>query len=182
MRNWIFGLLLVSAAIYAAVPDDRDIDVTVAKAGSELVVDVALRVNAGRNDAWRVLTDYDDMVRFVSTLETSRVIRRTGNELDVVQKGKIHIGPLSFPFDSVRRIELVPFSEIRSFMIEGDLANSRFTTRLLDEGGATLITQHGQLIPSMWVPPGIGPAIIEARTRQQWQEFRAEILRRATKP
>ncbi len=182
MRNWIFGLLLVSAVIFAAVPDDQDIDVKVVKAGSDLVVDVAFRVNARRSDAWRVLTDYDDMVRFVSTLEESRVVRRTGNELDVVQKGKIHFGLLSFPFDSIRRIELEPFSEIRSFMMQGDLANSRFTTRLLDEGGATLITQHGQLIPSMWVPPGIGPAIIEARTRQQWQEFRAEILRRAANP
>jgi hypothetical protein len=178
MRSWLLTLLLVSASLCAAVPDDQDIDVKVAKVGSDLVVDVALRVNAGRSEAWRVLTDYDDMVRFVSTLEESRIVRRAGNELDVAQKGKIRIGLLSFPFASVRRIELEPYTEIRSFLVEGDMANSRFTTRLLDEGGATLITQHGQMLPGMWVPPWIGTAIIAARTRQQWQEFRTEILRR----
>ena len=56
--------------------------------------------------------------------------------------------------------------------------SSRFTTRIVDEGGTTLIVQSGQAIPNMWVPPWIGPAIIAAGTRKQWQEIRAEILRR----
>ena len=178
MRKWILGLLLVNASLCAAIPDDQDIDVKVAKSGDVVQVDVSLRVNAARNEAWKVLTDYDDMVRFVSTLESSRIVRRAGNELDVAQKGKIRFGLFSFPFNSVRRIELEPYREIRSVLIEGDMANSRFTTRLVEEGDTTLIQQHGQMIPGLWVPPWIGDAIIVARTRQQWQEIRAEILRR----
>jgi carbon monoxide dehydrogenase subunit G len=178
MRNWIFGLLLVNASLCAAVPDDQEIDVKVAKSGDVVEVDVSLRVNVGRSEAWKVLTDYDDMVRFVSTLESSKIVRKAGNELDVAQKGRVRFGLLSFPFATVRRIELEPYHEIRSFLIEGDMANSRFTTTLVEEGDTTLILQHGQLIPSLWVPPWIGSAIIVARTRQQWQEIRAEILRR----
>ena len=178
MRKWMLGMLLMSASLCAAVPDDQDIDVKVAKSGDVVEVDVSLRVNAGPSEAWKVLTDYDGMVRFVSTLESSRIVRKAGNELDVAQKGKIRFGLLSFPFATVRRIELEPYHEIRSFLIEGDMANSRFTTRLVDEGDTTLILQHGQMIPGLWVPPWIGSAIIVARTRQQWQEMRAEILRR----
>jgi len=31
----------------------------------------------------------------------------------------------------------------------------------------------------VWVPPLIGPAVIEAETRKQFEEIRAEILRRS---
>ena len=60
------------------------------------------------------------------------------------------------------------------------MKTSRFTTRIVDEGGTTLILQNGQAVPNIWVPPWIGPAIIAAGTRRQWQEIRAEILRRKT--
>jgi hypothetical protein len=33
----------------------------------------------------------------------------------------------------------------------------------------------------MWVPPFIGPALIEGETRKQFSEIRAEILRRGAK-
>jgi len=33
-------------------------------------------------------------------------------------------------------------------------------------------------MPDMWVPPFIGPAMIEAETKKQFGEIRAEILRR----
>ena len=65
---------------------------------------------------------------------------------------------------------------------EGDMKSSRFTTRIIDEEGTTLILQSGQVVPNIWVPPWIGPAIIAAGTRRQWQEIRTEILRRKTPP
>jgi hypothetical protein len=33
----------------------------------------------------------------------------------------------------------------------------------------------------MWVPPWIGPAVIESETRSQFGEIRAEILRRSAR-
>ena len=178
-RILILGLLL-HASLVAAVASDQDIEVKVEKNGRHVDVDVALRVNASRNDAWRVLTDYNDMVRFVSSLTSSAIVRQDGNDLEVAQKGNVRFGLLSFPFESTRRIELEPYHEIRSYLIDGDMKTSWFTTRIVDEGGATLILQHGEVVSTIWVPPWIGPAIIAAGTRKQWQEFRAEILRRKT--
>jgi hypothetical protein len=37
----------------------------------------------------------------------------------------------------------------------------------------------GRYTPSLWVPPIVGPALIEAETRKQYGEIRAEIERRA---
>ena len=52
------------------------------------------------------------------------------------------------------------------------------TTRLIPESTGTRIVSHGEFIPNVWVPPGIGPIFIEAETRKQFQELREEILRR----
>jgi len=179
-RISILALLLLHASLVGAISSDQDIDVKVAKNGQLVDVDVAFRVNASRDDAWRVLTDYNDMVRFVSSLTWSSIVRQDGNALEVAQKGNVQFGLLSFPFESTRRIELEPYHEIRSYLIDGDMKTSRFTTRIVDEGEVTLILQHGEVVSTMWVPPWIGPAIIAAGTRRQWQEFRAEILRRKT--
>jgi len=179
-RISILALLLLHASLVGAISSDQDIDVKVAKNGQLVDVDVAFRVNASRDDAWRVLTDYNDMVRFVSSLTWSSIVRQDGNALEVAQKGNVQFGLLSFPFESTRRIELEPYHEIRSYLIDGDMKTSRFTTRIVDEGEVTLILQHGEVVSTIWVPPWIGPAIIAAGTRRQWQEFRAEILRRKT--
>jgi hypothetical protein len=36
-------------------------------------------------------------------------------------------------------------------------------------------------VPDVWVPPLIGPSVIEAETRKQFDEVRTEILRRSAR-
>jgi len=66
------------------------------------------------------------------------------------------------------------------------MKGSAFTTRLFGEEDETRITNHGRFLPDRWIPPLIGTAVLEAETRKQFAEFRAEILRRSnldpTKP
>jgi ribosome-associated toxin RatA of RatAB toxin-antitoxin module len=183
MRHWLVAALL---AVYAAsaypAAEDQDIDVKVVRDGSTLQVDSELRVRANSRDVWDVLTDYDNMARFVSTLKTSTIEKRSGNQLQVTQKGAVQFGLFSFSFTTVRQIDLVPYTEIRTSVIDGSMKSSQFVTTIIPASGETRIVQHGTVVPDMWIPPGIGPAIIAARTRVQWQEFRAEILRRSTNP
>jgi hypothetical protein len=79
----------------------------------------------------------------------------------------------------MREIQLVPKSEIRSRLIAGDTMPAEFVTRIEERGGATHVVHTGSYTPSMWVPPGIGTALIEAETRKQYGEIRREIVRRA---
>ena len=182
-RTWwiaIAALLAAGTATAQPLPDDQDIDVKIVRDGPQMIVDVALRVHASPQDAWAVLTDYNDMARFVSTLKTSSIDRRSGNELQVTQHGAVQFGLFSIPFSTVRRITLVPYREVRTDVLEGSMKSSQFVTALVPAGNETQILQHGTVVPDIWIPPGVGPAIIAARTRKQWQEFRAEIMRRAT--
>jgi hypothetical protein len=64
-------------------------------------------------------------------------------------------------------------------MISGDTMPATFTTRIEAAGEKLHIVHTGTYTPSMWVPPVIGPALIEMETRKQYGEIRDEIVRRA---
>lgn len=163
---------------HAAPADGREIAVQVTRYGEMIIVDVDAYVQATPREAWDVLTDYDHMAQFVSNLESSSILSRSGNTLQVVQKGKASRGPLTFAFDNVREILLSPYHEIRSRLLSGNLKASDFITRVVDEGSNVRILNHGEFIADVWVPPVIGPAMIKAETKKQFGELTTEILRR----
>jgi hypothetical protein len=171
----LLALLPVSAW---SLDTDQDIVVHVAMQGQIVVMDVDCPVDAPWSVVWEVLTDYDHMARFISNLEYSGVDDRAANVLRVHQKGKASRGILTLRFDTVREIELVPYREIRSRLISGDLQASDFVTRIVEVDARLHIVNSGRYVPNLWVPPFIGPALIEAETQKQFGEFRTEILRR----
>ena len=158
---------------------NQDITVHVEKVGSEITVHVDCPVDAPRSIVWEVLTDYDHMARFLSNLESSAVNERTDNVLRVHQTGKVSKGPVTVKFDNLREVLLFPQREIRSRLISGDLKASEFITRIAEIDNRLHIVNTGRYTPNMWVPPFVGPALIEAETRKQFGEIRAEILRRS---
>lgn len=181
LPGWLPRAAVVLVLVWApaiAQPDERDVAVHIQRDGARIIVDVRLPVAATALETWAVATDYDHMASFVSNLESSRVIERAGNTLTIEQKGRASRGPLSFAFQNVREIVLTPPREIRSRLVSGDLEASEFTTRVIDHGASAEIVNHGEFIPKVWVPPVIGPALIEAETRKQFAELRAEVLRR----
>jgi len=173
------ALVLLPLSAASAPADDSDIAVHVVKEGPEISVIVDFPVDAPADVAWGVLTDYEHMAEFISNVEASRIQQRDGDRLHVYQKGKATRGPLTFAFENVRAIQLVPQKAIHSRLISGDLEASEFTTRIIQDAGQVRIVNQGRYTPKIWVPPVIGPALIEAETRKQFGEIRAEMLRRS---
>jgi hypothetical protein len=174
-------LALAQAPLRTDAQDASDIVVHVKKNGATIIVDVEMLVQAPALATWDVLTDYDHMAQFVANVQSSKITDRKGNTLVVAQKSGTSFGLLKFSFDNVREVELVPHSEIRSNLISGDMKASAFTTRIVsDGGGVTRVVNHGEFVPTMWVPPVIGTAFLESETRRQFHELRTEIMRRTT--
>ena len=174
-------LALAQAPSRTDTQDASDIVVHVKKNGATIIVDVEMMVHASPLATWDVLTDYDHMAQFVANVQSSKITDRKGNTLVVAQKSGTAFGLLKFSFDNVREVELVPHSEIRSNLISGDMKASAFTTRIVsDGGGVTRVVNHGEFVPTMWVPPVIGTAFLESETRRQFHELRNEIMRRTT--
>jgi len=172
------GMLAIAPARAAAANSDTNIDVRASKEGDIIVVDVALTISASQHEVWNVLTDYDHMADFISDLQSSSVISRTGDTLDVMQKGTVRYGLLSFPFETVRRVMLTPQREIRSRIMSGDMTGSEIVTRITADGPITQVSVRSRYVPTIWIPPVIGTSVIAAQTRQQWLTLREEVLRR----
>ena len=182
MRPARFLILVLLAALplgVVAFTPNEDIVVKVRKEGPGVAIDVVCPVDAPWPIVWEVLTDYAHMPDFISNIQYSVVEETTGNVLRVRQKGKASRGPLTLTFDMLREVELVPQSEIRSRLISGDLKSSDFVTRIVQGKDGIQIVNSGRYVPKMWVPPVLGPSMIEAETQKQFGEFRAEILRRS---
>jgi uncharacterized membrane protein len=174
-------LALAQAPLRTDAQDASDIVVHVKKNGATIIVDVEMMVQAPALATWDVLTDYDHMAQFVANVQSSKITDRKGNTLVVAQKSGTSFGLLKFSFDNVREVELVPHSEIRSNLISGDMKASAFTTRIMSNGGGvTRVVNHGEFVPTMWVPPVIGTVFLESETRRQFHELRNEIMRRTT--
>lgn len=180
-RGAVLGFAAFVAFQADALPTDTsaDIAVEVRHVGEEVFVRVDCPVRAPHAIVWQVLTDYDHMSQFVTNLKVSELRSRDGDTLQVFQRGDAKRGLLTFSFENLREIRLVPQEEIRSRLISGTLKSSEFTTRVVDDGNEVHILNSGRFVPEVWVPPIIGPAVIEAETRKQFEEIRAEILRRA---
>jgi hypothetical protein len=170
------GLLPVPTTAYAEMQDD--IAVKIKRDGETFAVAVELAVDATPEQVFAVLTDYDNMAKFVSNVVESRIVRRDGERIVVEQRSRLAFGPLHVDFTNLRVVEPVPFSEIQSCVTEGDMQGSSFTTRLTAQGTRTFIDNRGSFHADRWIPPIIGNVVLEGETRKQFQEFKAEILRR----
>ena len=178
----ILAALLVAAvslpAARATQADDGDIAVDVEIVGRLVRITSSLYVAASPGETWAVLTDYDHATAFISGLEISRVEAREGDVLYVHQKGEVKHGPLSFSFDSTRRVRLTPFEKMESHLVTGTMKKLDATTLLKSEGTGTRISDYRETIPNFWIPPVVGRLFIEHDTRQNFAELRGEILRR----
>lgn len=176
--GWLIAAAWMLASSVAWAAESGDIEVKVNVDGDVVRVESSYLVGATPAEVWGVLTDFENMPRFVSNLKSSAVLRREGEVVTVMQSGEAARGPLKFAFQSVRELRLVPMHRIESHMVSGSMQHYDGVTELAAEGTATRVVVRSVAVPDKWVPPLLGPHFIAAETREQMGEFRTEILRR----
>ncbi|HEX2139751.1 MAG TPA: SRPBCC family protein [Woeseiaceae bacterium] len=139
------------------------------------------------SDVYRVLTDYDQFVRFTSAFVES-------HDVAPDEQGRPRFYTrmegcmLLFCKSLVRRgyLLLEPRSEIVAVAVpsESDFKYSRERWRLAEEGGGTLLLYDFEMEPDFWVPPVIGPWIIKRTLREDGIDVidRIESLARGETP
>jgi ribosome-associated toxin RatA of RatAB toxin-antitoxin module len=172
--------LLLAFLFVAATPcAAQEIDVRVERNGETVVVDVDAHMPGALRETWAVFTDYEHMASFLSNLTASKVVAKKDRSLEVMQAGSTNVGFMTFGFEAVRAVDLLPMHEIRSSLVSGDFKAYASTTSLSPAGSGTRVRHHGEYVPKSWLPPLVGPAVIERETKKQYREFAAEIERRS---
>ncbi|TFV92563.1 hypothetical protein E4K72_19630 [Oxalobacteraceae bacterium OM1] len=170
-------LLLAAAPALAAGQDDMQVEVS--RSGAAIHIAVKMPVAANARQVWEVLTDYNNMARILPDLESSRAITLSSRHLRLEQTGTVQVGPLRFPFESVRDIELQPYRAIHSSVVARTLKGGYADTFLNEQGGVTEVVYESDSVPAIRLPFGLGLGTVEARTREQFARLREEIYRRS---
>lgn len=176
---WLLAAaVLAGAASAPATAADEDIAVQVDIRDDVVMVDVDLGFAATPCEVWAVLTDFENLPRFVANITASKVLARDGNLVRVAQTGKTSFGPLSFQFASERELKLTPCERLESRMLKGNMKRLQGVTRLETVAGRTRLRYHSEAVPETPVPPGIGRSLIESETREHYSDIRREVLKR----
>lgn len=180
MRRRLFlASALLPLAARALENGNSDVEVRVQVDGRAVDVSAHFLVAASPLEVWEVLTDFENMARFVSNVESSEVVSRQGNVLQIRQRGRARFGPLSYRFDSLREMTLMPHERIQSRQLRGELlAEMTGDTRIIPAGSSTQVVYHVRSVSKQEIPPIIGKAFIRSETEEQFMEMQAEILRR----
>ena len=172
------ALLAAPTMTLSAPQNPRDIVVHVTRDGATFAIEADWSVAANADEVWAVLTDFEHMAQFLSSVDTSRIVSRDGNRLEVVQKTHASAGLLRLSLENTRAIVLTPKREIGTRLLKGDLKASDFITRIVDEAGGSKVSVRGQFIVSGLASVAVNVETVEVQTRLSYQELRDEILRR----
>jgi carbon monoxide dehydrogenase subunit G len=171
-------LMLIRPASADGVQPVQDRDVHVERAGDHFTVDMIAHAPVDQERGWAVLTDFEHMADFVPNLHSSEVLERNGTVVKVRQAGRARYGVFSADFNFVREFVLTPRQEIRAHSTGGNIKRMDSVMRLEPEPGGIRLQYHAEVQPNFWLPPMIGPALVQHETAEQFSAMIHEMLRR----
>lgn len=131
--------------------------------------------------AWQVLTDYERLAEFVPNLTSSTLISRNGREAVVEQYGSGGFLFITQEIHLVLRVREQPFSAIDITRIAGNMKRYDAQWILIpareNRCDGTRIAYSAILQPDFFLPPFVGPALVQADVEKMLQAVLAEIER-----
>jgi carbon monoxide dehydrogenase subunit G len=145
-------------------------------------VEAAFEVTAGPDIAWKVLTDYEGIARFVSSIRQSTIRRREPGRVVLEQHGIgkawIVTVPMHVVLDVRERDERV--------LLFRDLCGKSFSTYegqwdIAADGDRTRVTYRLKADPTGRQPAMLARSAIRGSVKKLLDEVRTEILARAAR-
>ena len=156
-----------------------DRDIRVQRHGNAFSIDAVMHAPVPPATAWEVLTDFEHMPRYQSSLKSSQVLERGPQRVLVQQKGVARFGPFSNAFESVREMQLTPQRSIRAQQVSGSALKQMASLMTLEpEEGGTRLTYRADIEPETALPPLVGPAMVQHETAAQFSAMVREMVRR----
>lgn len=161
----------------AALDDD---DVTVDYREGTYWGQLSLRAGVPPALAIEVLTDFEQMARFIPNVTSSRIVARTGNVYRIAQQGVARFGLLAFGFESERQVEVLADGRLLSKGLSGSSKYMRSELRVqpLGQGEASRLDYRIELAPERWLPSSIGVNFMRHELAEQFNALVREMEKR----
>jgi hypothetical protein len=152
--------------------------VAVESCGEGFCIEAKFDVSASPQTAFDVLTDFDNMPKFLKSLSASRIEKRTGNKLEVFQAGTTKAGWFSINYESRRQIELFPERfEVTTVSTDNGRMNSSSVVH--SSNGSSTVVYRAKWEPESSLAKNFGASSCKSSVESQFVAMRSEILRRS---
>ena len=163
----------------AASPHDG-ISLTLTHGTSGIALEGRFAIAAPSSIAWNVLTDYDSIARFVTSMRSSHIVGRSDDTLFVDQQAVGRLFLFSHRLHTSLRIEEQPQTRIRFEDLLGrDFHSYRGEWRIEPGGAGTTVTYRLEADPSFPIPDFVARGLFRSTARELLSQVRTEIERRA---
>lgn len=134
------------------------------------VVDMHAKLNATPAEVYAVLTDYRALPRINPAIRSARVLSRSqGGAVRVATVMRACVWFYCKVLHQVQRMTATPPHRLCAVVVpsQSDFRSGRARWRVERCGRATCIAFHARLQPDFWVPPLIGPWLIQRKLRDE---------------
>jgi hypothetical protein len=176
-----FFLVALSLGLAQASPAPS---VTLTREGGAFRLEAGFSADASPELVWEVLTDYDGMTGFLSSLRKSEIVRRTPQGVVIKQEGTARLlmfsRRVSLTLDVVER----PPDRIEFWDVGGGEFEEYEGSWSVSQSSAPCSVTYqlfAEMKPSM-VPRAAARRVLENSVRRQLEEVQKEVERRAKQP
>jgi carbon monoxide dehydrogenase subunit G len=173
------GLACLAAHAFAQDKPNpvRSVDVT--QNGDTFVANIVMQAPVSPKIAWDVLTDFGNMEKWVPNVRESKIVTNNGNDLTIEQKGTAKFGLLSFPYTSVRKMELEPEKSILATQVSGSMQKLVSLMRVSPDGSGTRLDYRLEMVPSKIASAVMSKEFLKGELTEQFTAIVGEMVRRA---
>lgn len=122
---------------------------------------------------WKLLSGYDRLSEWVPGLTECRTVQMRPRHL-ILQRGATQLWLFKINFTVTFEVEEVPEKTIHFDAVSGDFLEHRGSWRLQSKGGRVRIRYEATIHPKFFVPPVIGPWLLESQLRQSLEALLEE--------
>ena len=138
----------------------------------------SFHVDAPLGVAWDVLTDYDNLATFVSSMRSSTSSRGASGRLIVIQEAVGRLGPFKRAMNVVLDVTEEKPARIAFQDVSGGSFHSYEGAWTLEPAGGGVLVTYGLEARARSTPRLFGRSIMASNARDLLEEVRAEMLRR----
>jgi carbon monoxide dehydrogenase subunit G len=182
-RRCVRGLAALTLALIAAAnafaqdkSPVRSFDIVQNNDG--YVANVVMFAPVAPGIAWNVLTDFENMQKWVPNVRESKVAARDGNTVTVEQKGVAKFGLLRFDYESARRMQLDPKNTILSTQVQGSMRRIVSLMKVSPEGAGTRLDYKLEIEPAGMAAAVMTKGFLQHELTEQFTAIVGEMVRR----
>jgi hypothetical protein len=170
--RFVVLLLLLIPALCASAYAAQFHSLKVSRDGDTYHLSADVYLDAPPPQVYRVLTDYNHLTRISGAIRRSRLLHRSDTHTALVYvESRACVLFFCHTIKETQKVVETPPGDLTAEAIpaQSNVQRAESTWHLQAEGAGTRMQWNLTIVPEFWIPPLIGPALVEGELRDEAQ-------------